>query len=338
MRILVYSDIHHGVMIGKLGRSGLDLRIEDTLEIEKQITEICKKERIQRVIFCGDRFKSRNPPIWLINLVDRCWVERCREHIVIDALVGNHDSYRVINLGTSYSYLWNGWNGLEGVKIHDRPSIEMIGGLAIGFLPYGSMLKDLSDRVDLLVFHDEVKGYIDDRGYRGREGFDVREIRKVCKFFVSGHIHSFMDVDGFGIVVGAPYQIDTLDIGKRRGVLIIDTDSLKKIEFRELDGIPKLKKMKEEDVVVDEVKGNYVICEVERKNVKNMKKKMEEFGARWFRIEERIGIGIFVDKFAKKIYLEGNPIDMIKEYVSSRNLKDRDRIEELGIEIWRELK
>ena len=38
-KALLVADIHHGVTIGKLGASGLDLRLEDTLFLEAFVFE-----------------------------------------------------------------------------------------------------------------------------------------------------------------------------------------------------------------------------------------------------------------------------------------------------------
>jgi DNA repair exonuclease SbcCD nuclease subunit len=341
-QILLYADIHHGITIGKLGSSGLDLRIEDTLEIERQITEYCLKNNIKTVIFAGDRFKSRNPDMWLVNLVDELWSRRSLKGIETYALLGNHDTYKIVSHKSNYSRLW-GYS--ENVRIFSKPDLtyewrgEDDDCISIGFLPYSCELESLKEKVDLLIFHGCVKGFKDTRGYIPTdEGFELDGLREKCRFFVAGHMHSFEDIQGYGIYLGAPYQIDMLDAGSKRGWVVLDIENFN-YEFVEsfapelvvIDNIKDIQKINE-----NQVKGNYMFCKVEKGIEKDCKRILEEYGARTFRVTAIKEKGIFLKGIAEDVF-SGEDIDkMIVEYVTSRNLSNKNKIIDVGKQIWKE--
>lgn len=338
MKIACYADIHHGEVIGKLGPSGFDMRMEDTFKIEDKLTDFCIEHEIYNLIFNGDRFKSRNPSVWLMNKVDELWTRRGRKGVKTLANIGNHDVYRVTHYGSSYSPLWE---SDTNITIYSKPkSFTLLnGGVKIGFLPYGYKLDDI-DKVDLLFFHDEIQGFEDDRGYKapawiGSTGLNLKEMEKKCKVMIGGHIHSHIGIAGKGVYIGAPYQLDKLDIGKSRGLIVIDLEDLS-IEFIEIDA-PKLVELRSLSEITSEVvEGNYVTVYVKPGEERDATKALEELGARSFVVHTLKERGMMIENIAKDVYASDNDEDAIREYVSSRELANKELVTETGLKIWKE--
>jgi len=338
MKCLIYSDVHHGTSIGKLGDSGLDLRIEDSLNVEKEITKYCMDHEIEIVIFAGDRFKSRSPAMWLANVVDEIWMERHKVGIKTFSVVGNHDSYRIVGYGTNYSKLWK---EMSNIEIFDKSKIINLLDKKIGFLPWGWELESLKDKVDLLIFHGCITGYKDARGYiPDKEGFDLNLLKKYCKFFVAGHIHSREEIQGDGVYLGSPYQIDILDSGSRRGWLVFDIEDFS-YEFvdsnaPELIIMDKVRSIS--DIDEEKIERNYVFCKVKKGLERECSKKLEDHGARWYQITTVKEKGIFLKGVLEETYAGEDVNKMIKEYVNSRNLSNKSELIEIGFELWKEIK
>lgn len=340
MKIVIFSDIHHGITIGKLGASGFDLRMEDTFKIEEKITDFCVVNEIDTLVYGGDRYKSRNPSVWLMNQVDALWDKRRRLGIKTISLIGNHDVYRVVHYGSSYSALWQ---NLPGLTICSTPAITEIGGRQIGFLPYGYPLSDIDGKVDVLFFHDEIRGFEDDRGYKapawfGSRGLDLKELEQKCKIMIGGHIHSHIGIAGKGVYVGAPYQIDRLDIGKHRGLIVLDLDTLE-IEFVEI-GAPQLIELTVVDasgITKEAVRGNYVTCFVKSGTERDVEKVLQDYEAKNFVVHTIKERGFMVEQIAKEVYASENPESAIMEYVSSRELANKDFVTEIGLRLWKKV-
>jgi len=337
MKVLFYGDIHHGTMIGKVDKSGLDLRIQDTLKIEKDITDICLREGIKLVIFCGDRFKNRMPPVWLINLVDGCWLDRVRSGIRMIAICGNHDYLRIKDYKDSFSILWD--EDEFDISIFRTPNSLSIEGRNFGFFPFGFDLPDDSF-YDIIVFHDEIYGFRDSRGYYANGGLDLKRLRERCKFFVGGHIHSFEDF-GDGIYVGAPYQIDRLDAGSERGVVILDLETFK-FDFIELD-VPKLLYL---DISSDDDLKKvstidykcYLSCSVDsdlEREAKSLILKNSNILYIFMAIKKKRGL--YIEKIFKNAFYTDKIEDAISEFVSSKDVFDKKLVLDTGLRLWRGL-
>jgi len=124
MKFAVYSDIHHA-----------EETLEDSLNIEKAITDFCIDNNIKLVLFLGDRFKLRNVQGWVRDAVDKVWVDRLNKGIDMFCLVGQHDQYDKVG----------SHNSLEEFKVFDSRLIivnekkiyKLKGGIEVLGLPRG---------------------------------------------------------------------------------------------------------------------------------------------------------------------------------------------------------
>jgi hypothetical protein len=230
------------------------------------------------------------------------------------------------------------WKEIKDIWIAHDVRYPEINELQYCLIPYGKTLQDVDDRdIDIIVFHDELKGVKDERGYIGRTGFELKAVRQRCKFFFAGHIHCFMEFQGAGMFVGSPYQMDTLDIGMKKGFVVMDSGSCY-CDFIELN-TPKIVRLETEDlnsIKEEVVRGNYVYVRVPRKLMKEAGQILEKFGARFFRVDEKVEKGLFVQSFARKVYSNESPESAIKEYVDSRNVGSKAELVTAGLEIWQE--
>lgn len=343
-KIFIYGDIHHGHTIGKLGKSGLDLRIEDTLEVEHEATQYCLDHGITIMGFTGDRTLTSNPPMWLVSMLDEVWALRISKGISIHALMGNHDLYKLLLYGSAYSSLWNGFDNFH---LYKNPGQIKIEGRVISFLPFGCKPSQISQSGDIIFFHDEVQGVTDDRGYKApsgsnAQGLKLKELEQKGKLLIGGHIHAKGSFSSTGIYVGAPIQFDETDIGKLRGFHVLNLDDLS-LEFIESKA-PKLVRIIVKDLnelnieLAGKALGNYMRCNVKAGLEEDVKAFLRSCNARHFVVSTIVEKGLLVETIARKIYKEESPEAAIAEFVRSRDLPDRDGILETGLKLWREYK
>lgn len=335
---LIYADIHVGTVVGKLNEStGLDYRVEDALKIERIITDYCMKNDITEVWFLGDRTKSRNTPTWLIDLIDVEWLRRVNLGITMRVLVGNHDVYRLVSQGNSYSSLWSGFHSCI---IMSKPTVlTSATGVKIGFLPFGSS-PDSVETVDVLCFHDEIQGFMDDRGYKAPEGthfstgLRLEDLERKCRtLLLGGHIHSRVPFGSKGQYIGSPYQIDEMDIGSERGFYILDLETLA-FNFVKIPA-PELVKHVVNDARKHDfsnVAGNYVTVFVRVGQEEVVQQKCAD--AKVLKIHTMKEKGMMIESVARGVFKAGDSVSAIKEYVLSRDLPDRDALLKAGLELF----
>jgi hypothetical protein len=137
--------------------------------------------------------------------------------------------------------------------------------------------------------------------------------------------------------IGSPYQKDALDIGKPRGFIIVDTKDLT-VTFVNMEGpqIIELKVERVEDIQEQDVRGNYVKCLVPSGMERKAEVRILGLGARYAAVSPIRDKGFMVESLARKIYKQDQIDEIIREYVGSRELSNKDLIREAGIEIWKE--
>jgi DNA repair exonuclease SbcCD nuclease subunit len=165
MKLIVFSDCHIGEYTEGWTdpETGFNTRLLDTLALWDWITQLAKKEKVDAIVFGGDRFRQRRPPYWIRDLGDKKICAITNAHIPLFLLVGNHDMYD--KAGT--------WDSFNGLRVWDHPCVEIINlptvwpigdHVALWFVPYGFRDEKFftpsgtQDRLNILFFHDDVEG------------------------------------------------------------------------------------------------------------------------------------------------------------------------------------
>ena len=196
-----------------------------------------KKRRIDTVLDLGDTFDNRrNLDLWAAQWSTDNYFSRLKEMgVTVHALVGNHTAYfkDTNKVNTLDSVLGE----YDNIKIYDKATEVMIGGLPILFIPWINAENNdetyaLIEESDCPVAmgHLELNGFEAHRGYIMDHGHATSPYRKFDKVF-SGHYHQKSTRENI-TYLGNPYQIYWNDYNQKRGFHIFDTNT-KKLEFIE---------------------------------------------------------------------------------------------------------
>ena len=154
---LVFSDLHaHNFkQFSTVLPNGVNSRLQNTLDIISQITQLCKDNKIEGVFFTGDLFHSRTKID--VDVYSYTWYEMRKlaqeVHGNLYILVGNHDQYSKI--GDVHS--------LESFKdfatVIDAPIVKRVGNLRFAAHPFTTDIQAWKDftsiipNVDIFFFH-----------------------------------------------------------------------------------------------------------------------------------------------------------------------------------------
>ena len=196
-----------------------------------------KKRGIDIVLDLGDTFDNRrNLDLWAAQWSTDNYFSRLKEMgVTVHSLVGNHTAYfkDTNKVNTLESVLGE----YDNIKIYDKATEVMIGGLPILFIPWINAENNdetyaLIEESDCPVAmgHLELNGFEAHKGYVMDHGHATSPYRKFDKVF-SGHYHQKSTRENI-TYLGNPYQIYWNDYNQKRGFHIFDTNTTK-LEFIE---------------------------------------------------------------------------------------------------------
>ena len=230
MKIALITDTHFG---GRNDSESFDNFFKKFYE-EVFFPEL-KKREIKNIFHLGDCFDRRK----YINFDS---LRSCREYffnktleenIVVDMIVGNHDTYykNTNNVNSPELLLQDYLN----VTVYSKPKTITIGSRDILVLPwictdnYEESIKHIEETSAKVCFgHLELEGFQMWKGQENKEGFDPKLFRNfdlVC----SGHFHH-RHTKGNITYLGNPYEMFWNDFEDQRGFHIFDTETLE-LEF-----------------------------------------------------------------------------------------------------------
>jgi DNA repair exonuclease SbcCD nuclease subunit len=234
MRLLFFSDIHYAQY-----SSGVTL--EDVENVEKAITECAVKERVDLVLFGGDRFLSHTPPDYVRLVADRCQRDRNDLGIVTFSLIGNHDWWGKSSVtGHSNRFVQSLWPDRHpNLVIMDAPTTYQhpkLPQLLIHAVPASFHIADASFAIDpakhnILVFHDLLMGAIIDvqTQYAAPRGIHIGALdRPEFDCVLGGDVHipqKLPFAQTRGGYCGSPIQQSRRDRGGENGWLLIELES-----------------------------------------------------------------------------------------------------------------
>jgi len=224
--ILAYSDIHfHQYANG--------VTIQDVVEVENQVIQIAKERDPDFIVFCGDRYLSRNPTTeTMLTAMKSLWhVANLGIEVII--LVGNHDRatkspYSEHSFGIVPLFR----NEMPNVTVLDKlgsTTVRTKSGVKVEFhaVPAGHKLGGQELPVDgdadfrIALFHDIIRGSKYTNGMVAPEGVSPALLdREIYDLVLGGDNHQPQDLDfsnTLGLYIGAPLQHNWGDYGSERG-------------------------------------------------------------------------------------------------------------------------
>lgn len=223
MQFLVYSDIHHDCY-----NNGITL--DDTINIENQITQYAIDNNTQYILFLGDWYRATNPVQRAIKAAEATWKDRSTYGITTIALVGNHDretKSALSNHAFQSANIFN--NDLKNVRvIEDVQRFELEGVhffcIPSGYERHPMVTNFVNDHYCPLVvlFHGLVAGSALARGSSASSGIHPNILRRLeADYIIGGDNHTPQDLTELlgcpSRYVGAPLQHNWGDREQLRG-------------------------------------------------------------------------------------------------------------------------
>ena len=236
MRYLCFSDIHfHGThRFSHITDEGYTIRELEHLSCAQTLIDICNKEDIDRIVFCGDLYQAVGDNLSTQTQSAVCeFVEKISKIKPLDMLVGNHDLSGTTNFKAVHKLI--PFKYFNNVTVYDSP-VEKDG---IVYMPYctsdeyaTTVLENIKDKQNKVVFsHLELKGINLGNGIETTHGVPL-DLLSQFKMTIQGHYHGSSSYGPNIKVIGSTQRLSFKDPGKSRNNIIIYDTETNKIERR----------------------------------------------------------------------------------------------------------
>jgi len=310
-----------------------------------QLIPYLKEKGINTIFLLGDIFDNRssiNTKIHndVFNLFDKHFRE-----FVIYILIGNHDTYySSSNSINSIKFLGK----FNNIKIIEKPEVIKYNDKSFLLTPwiinFADFVKEINDKQFSASFgHYNIKGFHYNKVKTSEDGLDGNLFGNVCKKVFSGHFHirskqTFKNCDI--IYIGSPYQLTRADMDEQRGFTILNTDDL---SYEFIDNQISLKFIKiQYPKEFDEklIKGNIIDIHVKydkeysEEKVEEYLKKILELNPA-FHPQVIIETDEMIDSNFDITKLNFNSIpDLMKEYIDSIEIKNKEQVFNILLELY----
>ena len=236
MRYLCFSDIHfHGThRFSQITDEGYTIRELEHLSCAQTLIDICNKEDIDRIVFCGDLYQVVGDNLSTQTQSAVCeFVEKISKIKPLDMLVGNHDLSGTTNFKAVHKLI--PFKYFNNVTVYDSP-VEKDG---IVYMPYctsdeyaTTVLENIKDKKNKVVFsHLELKGINLGNGIETTHGVPL-DLLSQFKMTIQGHYHGSSSYGPNIKVIGSTQRLSFKDPGKSRNNIIIYDTATNKVERR----------------------------------------------------------------------------------------------------------
>lgn len=236
MRYLCFSDIHfHGThRFSHITDEGYTIRELEHLSCAQTLIDICNKEDIDRIVFCGDLYQAVGDNLSTQTQSAVCeFVEKISKIKPLDMLVGNHDLSGTTNFKAVHKLI--PFKYFDNVTVYDSP-VEKDG---IVYMPYctsdeyaTTVLENIKDKKNKVVFsHLELKGINLGNGIETTHGVPL-DLLSQFKMTIQGHYHGSSSYGPNIKVIGSTQRLSFKDPGKSRNNIIIYDTATNKVERR----------------------------------------------------------------------------------------------------------
>lgn len=336
MKLAICGDLHLKLVekYGKIESDGINSRLKDKLNLLNEIIDLSIEKDCKAFILLGDIFEHINPSERLRYLfVSKVLNKLIEKGVYVYILVGNHDTDNLIfSLMSEFSVgVARNWEIINRSRI-----IEFEGNCQIEFCPWNSQIQ--SQKSDILIAHDFVKGLKTEDNFEIREGFNLESLQRY-NLVILGHCHIFQRFNNI-VNLGSPFHIDYNDTRKKY-FMIYSTNNL---EY-------ELVEVNDREFLTYNINSN---SELDRFNKpKNNIIRVRLIGTRsWHKSfdylsyrKKLLGAGAaFV--FFERVYIEGpkkeamillsrmtSDLNLIRKRISNTDIKDKKTLEKIGIEL-----
>lgn len=342
MKICLIGDLHFGV------RKNSEIFLDSQVRfIKDQFVPYLKENNIKDIFILGDLFDNRSSTnTKVMNSV----YDIFDKHLIdfnIRMIIGNHDCYfnSTVEIN-SLKFL----EKFKNVKLIEKIEEETIEDKKIVMVPWItdniSFIREFSQlsACDICLGHFNIQGFHYNKFKKSEDGIQGGIFSK-CKKVFTGHFHirNSQTILGSEIIyTGSPFQLTRNDIDEARGFVILDTSNL---EYKHVDNEVSLKYIKlkyPEKFTIGKIKNNIIDVYVNYDESYN-ENKVDKYVKR---IEECGPVAtpnIFVESNSElngEIDLEnykfGSMLDLMREYVNSLDIGNKEEIYKILIDIYNE--
>ena len=178
MKLGLYADPHFSqtssIIVGK--RGSLSGRLNNLVQSFEWMNNLFKDNGVSEIICLGDLADKPVLTSEEISAMSQC---NLSTHYI---LVGNH--CRADQSGSINSV------NLVSTRIISEPTIIEFDKIKVLFLPYSKEPYELTEKVDVILSHNDIQGYMFSGNHVCTTGYNLSDILDKCKLFINGHLHN----------------------------------------------------------------------------------------------------------------------------------------------------
>lgn len=331
MKVALISDLHLGFKNTK------DIFLKSQLRfLKNEFVPYLLENNIDTIFILGDVFDNRNALNHRLQNIVFNFFEKQFKPFKVYIIVGNHDTYFNNTIDVhSLRFL----SKFQNVEIIEEMKNTNVGGKNFLMVPWITdeveFYKEFQDKkYDVCMGHFHFAGFSMNKSKISEEGLSSSMFSNRPGKVFSGHFHTRsrqQKGEAEIIYLGSPYQLTRHDIDEERGFCVLDTDTLAheyvnnktSMRYIRLDYPQKFSK--------DIVRGNLIDIYVrhddtyESKKIEKYIESVEECEPAdmptIFVIESSIKSKLNSDK-----YEVGSITDLIKDYIQSIDINNKDEI------------
>ena len=343
MRVCLLSDTHFGV------RKNSEIFLNSQIRfITEQFVPYLKNNDIKNIFWLGDVWDNRSSTnTKILNSVYQLF-EHHLQDFEIYILVGNHDCYYNSNIDVnSLKFL----DKFDNVHLVEKITELSIDGKKIVMVPWVvdnvEFVREFHKMsCDVCLGHFNILGFHFNKFKKSDDGIQGKMFGK-CKKVFTGHFHirNTQHWQGTEIIyIGSPYQLTRNDIDENRGFTLLDLDNL---EYEFIDNNTSLKYINlkfPEKFTKKQITNNIIDVHVEYDETYSEEKinkyinKIEGYGP-------ATNPNLFVENTSElngeldlTNYNIGSMLDLMREYVNSLEINNKEEIYKILIELYNDVK
>lgn len=233
-KILITSDVHiHNYSNFNIRSEFPSFRLNQFIKLANWINKRVEEEGVDYIFIAGDLLVEPSPNTLVINITKQFLNIISKNVKSVYLIAGNHDMstkefvkgkmsfYNILTPLTEDNdklhYVHNQIKDIDGVTFHFHDWVP------------NKDIENHSNEAMVLIAHDDITGFTDTHGrvYEGSPTYDG------YKLIVAGHIHKHQVINtksGYAISPSSPIMHSYSD-HDNTGVIILDTEELKKIDY-----------------------------------------------------------------------------------------------------------
>jgi len=346
-KICLISDLHIGI------KKNNDTFLKSQLNfLRNQLIPYLQQNKIEYLFILGDLFDNRNSINTKIqNEVFHLFKDDLQFLNKIYVLVGNHDTYFNNSINVNSLKFLSKFSNVELVEnmntvtIYDK-KILMVPWI-VDYKEFNESFKKIDNNFDVCFGHFHITGFNFNKFKLCEDGLEGDILYNTKKKFFSGHFHIRSKQNknnGEIIYIGAPYQMTRNDINEQRGFCILD---LENISYEYVNNEVSLQYVQinfPDKFTAKSIKGNIIDVYIQFNDGYN-EKKVDRYIKYIEQCEPADKPNIFVvnnSEIDSELSIDGYNVkslsDLMKDYITNLDIKNKDEIYNILIELYQEAK